>query len=286
MADLHEAPNLQVYNDPIVAEHYAALDYLTPCEKLLFGEFIKPDMAVLDLGVGGGRTTPYLSSIAGRYVGTDYADQMIGLCRRKFPGLEFKVTDAADLSGFGGETFDAVVMAFNGMDYVIPDSARKRSLSEVRRVLRKGGVLIFSSHNPRAVLVRPSWNPQRTEALARQLAGSVQPIFGFVKSILLGLRISAACFGAAAASARRLVQRLPWHAFWRGDGHRIDSAHGGLLTHYAVPDRVVTELKTAGFQLLRLQGDDFPRTSFPFVTDWYYYVFAKKDIPTVQQSCE
>jgi len=27
--------------------------------------------------------------------------------------------------------------------------------------------------------------------------------------------------------------------------------------------------------LMRALGDDYPRTSFRYATDWYYYVFAK-----------
>ena len=55
----------------------------------------------------------------------------------------------------------------------------------------------------------------------------------------------------------------------------VDPAHGGLLTHYALPAQVIREIEAAGFQLVIYRGDDFPRSSGQFVTDWYYYVFAK-----------
>jgi cyclopropane fatty-acyl-phospholipid synthase-like methyltransferase len=84
-----KAANLQVYRDPEVVSHYAALDYLTPCERLLFERYIKPGMKILDIGVGGGRTTPYLSGKASCYVGVDYSAEMITTCRNKFPRLEF-----------------------------------------------------------------------------------------------------------------------------------------------------------------------------------------------------
>jgi trans-aconitate methyltransferase len=93
-----EALNLRTYRVPAVASHYAALNYLTPCEQLLFRTYIKPGMAVLDLGVGGGRTTSYLSRIASRYVGVDYSEAMIHACRRKFLDLDFMLADASDLS--------------------------------------------------------------------------------------------------------------------------------------------------------------------------------------------
>jgi len=57
MAGPSSETNLQTYNKPEVASHYAALECLTPCERLLFGSFIKPGGVILDLGVGGGRAT-------------------------------------------------------------------------------------------------------------------------------------------------------------------------------------------------------------------------------------
>jgi ubiquinone/menaquinone biosynthesis C-methylase UbiE len=151
MSDSPSDPNLLTYNSPEVAGYYAGLNYLTPCERLLFAEFLRPGMAILDLGVGGGRTTPHLAANAGRYAAVDYAPEMIAACRKKYPQLEFHVASAADLSIFASSSFSAVIMAFNGMDYVIPQAARERALQEIHRVLEPGGLLIFSSHNPRAI---------------------------------------------------------------------------------------------------------------------------------------
>src|SRR5580693_1097552 len=103
--DTKSEANILAYNAPAVAEYYATLNYLTPCERFLFEQYLYSGMAILDLGVGGGRTTPYLSSIAGRYVGVDYAPEMIAACRKKFPRLEFEVANAADLSRFASACF-------------------------------------------------------------------------------------------------------------------------------------------------------------------------------------
>ena len=77
MADLNLQKNLEIYNAPDVTAYYAALNYLTPCERLLFDTYISTGSAILDLGVGGGRTTPYLASRAARYVGVDNAEAMV-----------------------------------------------------------------------------------------------------------------------------------------------------------------------------------------------------------------
>ena len=63
--------------------------------------------------------------------------------------------------------------------------------------------------------------------------------------------------------------------FWHGEGTLMDSAHGGLMTHYWTPRHVLRELATFGFRPVRILGDDYPRSSHILATDWYYYVFTK-----------
>jgi ubiquinone/menaquinone biosynthesis C-methylase UbiE len=272
-----EDPNLRVYNKAEVAAHYASLNYLSLCEKVLFDEFLKRGDAILDLGVGGGRTTPYLSGLASRYVGVDYAPEMIAACRQKFPQLEFLVADATHLAPLGDEEFDSVVMAFNGMDYLIPGESRRRGLAEIHRVLKKGGVLIFSSHNPRAIFSRPAWNPEKIEEIAQRLAGNEKWLLGAARFLFLWFRVAAALVRSAMVSLLLVLRRVCRSAFWTGDGYMVDPAHGGLLTHYAVPERVIAEVEQHGFRFLRLAGNDYPQQSHVYVTDWYYYVFRKAE---------
>jgi SAM-dependent methyltransferase len=268
-------PNILTYNAPAVVKYYAALNYLTPCEQLLFDAYLKPGTAILDLGVGGGRTTPYLSSLAERYVGFDYASEMIASCRKKFPHLDFEVGNVADLSRFSSSSFDAVVMAFNGMDYVIPDESRFRTLREIGRVLKPEGILIFSSHNPRSIWVRVSWNAQRVRKLAETVVGCDSILFRPLMWSLTAVRVILVGLQAVLQSLGRAARRLPTRAFWQGQGYLIDPVHGGLKTHLAAPVKVARELGRFGFCLLRVLGDDYPRVSRSYVTDWYYYVFSK-----------
>jgi len=267
--------NLQTYDREDVAAHYGSLEYLSPCERLLFETYISRGGAILDLGVGGGRTTPYLAEGAARYVGIDYADAMVKICRVKFPRLEFLVADAADLSMFGDESFDSVVFAFNGIDYLQPDQRRQACLRQIHRVLKPCGSVIFSSHNPRSVVARPSWNEDRVSRIAGRWAGQSTSLRGAFHAAFVAGRIVLAYMQAVAASVSRVIRRVPRRAFWRGQGYWVDSAHGGLQTHYAVPSRVFAEGAAIGLKPVRLLGDDFPRKSHLFITDWYYYVFTK-----------
>lgn len=268
-------PNLDIYNSPPVTAHYAELNYLTPCEHMLFETYLKPGMAILDLGVGGGRTTPYLSAIAGRYVGADYAERMIAICRKKFPHLVFEVANASDLSKFLPSSFDAVVMAFNSMDYVLPDESRFKALQEIGRVLKPEGVFVFSSHNTRALLLRPEWNPQRLQDLARRTVSQKSLLYRPLLWTLTVARATAAVFQSLVRSLILMVRRLPTRVFWSGDGSLLDPVHGGLITHYSTPRTVEQELRRFGFHRLRVMANDYPRASHPLLTAWYYYVFAK-----------
>lgn len=267
--------NLDVYNRPDVAAHYAVLNYLTPCEQKLFSDYIKPGSKILDLGVGGGRTTPYLAAKSSRYVGVDYASEMIQICRQKHPDLEFRVAEASQLSCFDNASFDAVVCAFNGMDYVIPDEARVNAWRECFRVLAADGILLFSSHNPRSILIRSGWNRERIRGLAARV-GEPGHLLG--ESAFLALSVAArsrAACRSAWATANRIVRRMPRRAFWRGEGYLLDPAHGGLMTHCWIPERVMAELAQHGFRCLTVLGNDYPAVSRAYGTDWYYYVFSK-----------
>jgi SAM-dependent methyltransferase len=267
--------NLQTYDSPETAAHYAALEYLTPCERLLFDTYIEPGSSILDLGVGGGRTTPYLANRASRYVGVDYAGAMVRACQAKFPDLEFVVADASDLSAFASSSFDAIVFSFNGIDYVQPEQSRRKCFEHVRRILKPGGVVIFSSHNARAVLVRAGWNRSRLQRMAKRFAFDSKLLYGSWMVLFTLLRSVFAFGQTVGKTVQRSFQRIPKRMFWNGEGNLIDSAHGGLLTHYWVPSRVVRELDALHLRPERILGDDYPKLSHPYSTDWYYYVFTK-----------
>src|SRR5579871_834759 len=109
MSARDQTAHLKVYTTPEIVARYAGMDSLSACEQRLFDTYLHPGQTVLDLGVGGGRTTPYLSRQASHYVGVDYSEEMIDACRSKFPHLQFNVADASGLSQFADASFDSVV---------------------------------------------------------------------------------------------------------------------------------------------------------------------------------
>src|SRR6185312_9526521 len=87
-----------------------------------------------------------LVSISNKYVGVDYSNKMIELCKQKFSGVDLRVCDARDMSCFASDQFAAVIFWGNGIDEVLP-SDRKTILQEIRRVLKHNGIIAISSHN-------------------------------------------------------------------------------------------------------------------------------------------
>jgi len=143
--------NWHVYNSAKVVADYSKRDRLFPPEERVFAEHASAisTARVLDLGVGGGRTTRYLLPRARSYRGIDYAPAMIEACRRNFPECApevFAVGDARDLSAEPAGGYDFVLFAYNGIDLVSHDD-RLEIFAEVRRVLSPGGLFFFSTHS-------------------------------------------------------------------------------------------------------------------------------------------
>jgi SAM-dependent methyltransferase len=269
--------NLAIYNSAEVAAHYAGLSQISPCESLVFDTYIRSGAAVLDLGVGGGRTTSYIAPRCSKYLGLDYASEMVRVCQSKFPSLEFRIGNASHLLDIPSGRFDAVIAAFNVVDYVIGAEDRIQCWQQCYRVLKPGGVLIFSSHNPRAVLVRPEWNRKRVREMSLNVAPASDLIEKFVYAVLNSGAAMIASLRALGATLYRIMCKCQQAAFWRGEGYVVDPAHGGLLTHCWVPGRVVAELEKCGFFTLRVLGADYPRSGGLYWTDWYYYVVSRPE---------
>jgi ubiquinone/menaquinone biosynthesis C-methylase UbiE len=152
MNAIDAAKDKQIWNSARVIRNYAAVDQLQKPEQTIL-QILKdrlPGMRMLDLGIGGGRTTVHFEPLAQEYVGSDYAENMVDACRARFPEADantrFEMIDATDMKGVPDQYFDFVMFSFNGIDCVEP-ADREKVFREVRRVGKKGGLFAFSSHN-------------------------------------------------------------------------------------------------------------------------------------------
>jgi SAM-dependent methyltransferase len=101
--------------------------------------------AILDIGVGGGRTAPLMAELSANYRGIDYTPSMVEVARRRFPNLCFHEMDARRLT-FADDSFDLVTFSYNGIDSV-DLAGRLDVLRQVHRVLLPGGYFVFSALN-------------------------------------------------------------------------------------------------------------------------------------------
>jgi ubiquinone/menaquinone biosynthesis C-methylase UbiE len=237
--------NRSTYESSYAVRQYDTLSELQAPERAIL-DLLDTRLAnarMLDLGVGGGRTTVSFGPRVADYVGADYSEGMIAACRMRFAGTayRFDVADARVLPYHDG-AFDFVLFSFNGIDYVSHDD-RQRVFAEMHRVLRDGGRFAFSTHNldnaPHLLTLKPTRGVRTT--LRRWNLRRVNP------------------------SLREIASR-DWAVLQDG------ALHGGLETYYVRRSEQLRQLAAAGFANVRVfQLDGAPAREH--ATDpWLYYL--------------
>lgn len=131
------------FNNTKAVKAYTAKTELFPIEQELFKKHLQG--RVLDLGCGCGRTTRHIKDMSFDVLGVDIAPLLIEQAKVLHPDIKFQVGDATSLQ-YLDTSFDSVVFSFNGLDYLYPLENRVQALREIKRVLKPGGVFIYSSH--------------------------------------------------------------------------------------------------------------------------------------------
>jgi ubiquinone/menaquinone biosynthesis C-methylase UbiE len=145
--------NKMTYQERKVVLYYLGRANLQKPEETILDMFRTRlgNMRMLDIGVGGGRTTCHFALLTKEYVGTDYSDSMISACRERFPnarqkGISFEVLDVRAMNIFPNESFDFIMFSFNGIDCLSHED-RLKALQEIKRVAKRSAYFFFSTHN-------------------------------------------------------------------------------------------------------------------------------------------
>lgn len=151
--------NAEVFHAPSITTEYSVRGLDIPESLALLkyhNDVVGKD--VLDIGIGTGRTTRILQPLARRYVGVDYSEPMVQHVRKVLPQVDAQQADMRKLGAWVESSFDLVFASNNVFDAVVHDD-RLQTLREVHRVLRPGGLLMFSAHNRGAPSVMNQLQP-------------------------------------------------------------------------------------------------------------------------------
>ncbi len=236
-----EQENQRCFGNPASLDAYARETGLFPVEqRILRDHFPPPPAEVLDIGCGAGRTTRHLHELGYRVIAGDIVPQMVERARHILPGADIRVLDATRLE-LASNAFDAVWFSFNGLDCIYPFASRLQALSEIHRVLKPGGIFIYSSHN---------------------VLGRFTRVFRPYKR----------CLGYHLKFILQSLKNPVLQCYWR------EWDHGGLLCQYAgTPFQQIRTLRRKGFELIALKGKDVDglwRVSFGDY--WPHYIARRR----------
>lgn len=247
MGDVNQ--NQRVFES--VAESYVDLA-LKPAERRLLALLGRRlhELDMLDIGVGAGRTGYTFAPLAHRYVGVDYAPQMLERARRLLgeeDGVELVHCDARDLSPLRG-SFDVALFSFNGID-AVGHQDRLKILREVHRKLKPGGYFQFSTHSLGALPL-----DRRQERSPRLLESRLYRLYARVADLRFGRQIDRVNAAVDLAAAKR----RGW-AIVPGRGHDFQ-----IDDYYIDPVRQVEQLREVGFEVEAVYDRSGRDVSLPY----------------------
>lgn len=157
--------NRQYFSHPETVLEYARAAMrvgLWRSEAAVLERFVPKSSRVLELGAGAGRVSVGMAKAGWNdLLATDFSPQMIESAQAvvSMAGVgdqvRCEVADATALPYSAG-AFDAAVFAFNGLLMIPGPGRRELAMREIARVLRPGGVFIFSGHD-RSATRRDYW---------------------------------------------------------------------------------------------------------------------------------
>jgi SAM-dependent methyltransferase len=106
-----------------------------------FASLLAGERRVLDAGCGAGRMMPVLAALGCRVEGIDLSPEMVRRSRRDHSGFPAQVGSITDVP-YPGNCFDGVVSWYSTIH--TNDADLPRVMSEARRVLRPGGLLLIA----------------------------------------------------------------------------------------------------------------------------------------------
>ncbi|TMV47231.1 class I SAM-dependent methyltransferase [Paenibacillus mesophilus] len=183
MPNKHTPDLITAYNNHAEERnHMQAADWKVR-ERGQFLDMLKRSKAatLLEIGSGPGRDSLFFSQEGLDVTSTDQSPEMVRLCREK--GLKAEVR-SFDALGFPDRSFDAV-FGLNCLLHV-PKSELRRSLEEIRRVLKPDGLFymgVYGGPDSEGIWEKDSYEPKRffamysDENLLKAVSGTFEIVY-------------------------------------------------------------------------------------------------------------
>lgn len=143
--------NEKAYKESVVVDKYSkATDSvgLWNSEKYAIKKYFQTNDHILDVGCGAGRTTYGMAKLGyNNITGIDFSNSMITEAERKISGhkkISFICCDVLNMP-FESCSFNCVLVSYNALMMIPKHTNRIKALHEIRRVIHKGGILIFTA---------------------------------------------------------------------------------------------------------------------------------------------
>lgn len=105
-------------------------------------ESINKKGSIVDVGCATGYITKFLSDMGMSVIGLDYSENMIKLCRSKYPTLDFRCCKAEEMSSVVKEKVDYI-----SMSGLLSRENYKNVLFECNKILKNRGKIIITTSN-------------------------------------------------------------------------------------------------------------------------------------------
>lgn len=201
------------FSDKEVVRKYSEL---VPLAQVVFNrpaliEFIGnvSGKKILDVGCGNGWLSAKLCEQGASCIGVDKSPEFIEKAKSKFPQVDFKVLNGADMSEFSDSSFDCVVMSMV-LIAIGSQSEFQKVFLECRRVLKDNGTLVFSIIHP--VCVCNNKDAAR-EIILPDGGGYLQTGMFYVAKILLSDRSSWITFSNCQWTLGDIMRELKKNGF-------------------------------------------------------------------------
>ena len=234
-----DASDNYIYQRSLLAYHEAA--------KIVSGD-------ILEIGTGSGYGIKIISPKADRYVTIDKFDnEQVQTMVKTYSNVSFTKMEVPPLNGIPDNSFDFVI-TFQVIEHIEDDKA---FVSEIHRVLKKGGKLIVSTPNIKMTLTRNPWHIREyttgeLDSLLKVKFPSVikNGVFGnekvfeyYEKNKKSVQRITRFDIFDLQHKAPRWMLQIPYDILNRLNRRRLLKDNTGLVSDFSLDDYSISEAK-------------------------------------------